>query len=48
MLKVAAEKGVTVKANLFHGLNEVPKMIDLSNSGKMAGKAVCIIDEKQL
>jgi alcohol dehydrogenase, propanol-preferring len=32
--------------NVFNGLKEVPKMVDLSHSGKMKGKAVCVVDEK--
>jgi alcohol dehydrogenase, propanol-preferring len=47
MLKVAAENNIKVRTNVFHGLNEVPKLFDLSNSGKMQGKALVIIDNSQ-
>jgi D-arabinose 1-dehydrogenase-like Zn-dependent alcohol dehydrogenase len=40
MLNDAAKHGVKVETNIFNGLNEVPKMIELAHSGKMAGKAV--------
>jgi hypothetical protein len=26
----------------------VPKMVDLSHSGKMKGKAICVVDEKAI
>ncbi|KAF2097629.1 alcohol dehydrogenase [Rhizodiscina lignyota] len=48
MLQVAAKNGVTVKTNLFHGLKEIPKMVELSLSGKMAGKGVVIVDPSQM
>jgi D-arabinose 1-dehydrogenase-like Zn-dependent alcohol dehydrogenase len=40
MLNDAAKHGVKVETNIFNGLDEVPKMIELAHSGKMAGKAV--------
>lgn len=44
MLKDVGNHGIKVETNIFHGLNEVPKMVELSHSGKMKGKAVCIVD----
>ena len=48
MLNLVAEHGIRVEKNVFHGLNEVPKMVELSHSGKMKGKAVCVVDEKAI
>ena len=44
MLDVAGKHGIKVETNAFHGLKEVPKMVELSHSGRMKGKAICIID----
>jgi len=48
MLGVVAKHNIKVETNLFYGLKEVPKMVELSHSGKMKGKAVCVIDEAAL
>jgi alcohol dehydrogenase, propanol-preferring len=48
MLQVVAEHRITVKTNPFNGLKEIPKLIELAHSGKMAGKGICIIDPKQI
>jgi alcohol dehydrogenase, propanol-preferring len=45
MLSSVAGHIITVKANVFHGLSEVPKMVDLARFGKMQGKPVVVIDE---
>lgn len=47
MLELVAEQNITVKTNPFFGLKEIPKMVELARSGKMAGKAVNIIDEEE-
>lgn len=47
MLKVVAEHGISVKTNPFFGLNELPKLLDLVHTGKMAGKGVIIVDEEE-
>ena len=47
MLDLVAEKNITVKSNPFVGLNELPKLIDLAHSGKMAGKGILIVDAKE-
>jgi alcohol dehydrogenase, propanol-preferring len=44
MLNDAEKHNVKVETNLFYGLEEVPKMVELAHSGKMSGKAVCIVD----
>lgn len=46
MLNMVALHGIPVQKNVFHGLSEVPKMVKLSHSGSMVGKAVCVIDEE--
>lgn len=46
MLNDAAAHNVQVKTNIFHGLQEVPKMVELAHSGKMKGKAVCVVDSE--
>lgn len=38
---------IKVKTNLFYGLEEVPKMVELAHSGKMRGKAVCVVDQAE-
>lgn len=46
MLDLVARNKIRVETNVFHGLHEVQKMVDLSHSGKMKGKAVCVVDEE--
>lgn len=48
MLNLVAEHKLQVKTNVFHGLNEVPKMVDLAHSGRMQGKAVVVVDEDSI
>ncbi|KAK4936776.1 hypothetical protein LTR10_022433 [Elasticomyces elasticus] len=48
MLEDVAKYNIKVETNLFYGLEEVPKMVDLAHSGKMKGKAVCVVDEEAL
>ena len=48
MLYDVAKHNIKVKTNLFYGLKEVPKMVELSHSGKMKGKAVCVVDKALL
>lgn len=45
MLNEVAKHNIQVETNLFYGLDKVPKMVELSHSGKMKGKAVCVVDE---
>lgn len=46
MLRTVAEYGIWVNKNIFHGLNEIPNLLDLVHSGKMAGKGVIVVDEE--
>lgn len=48
MLDLVAEHNITVKTNLFFGLEEIPKLIEFAHSGKMAGKGVVIVDEDEI
>lgn len=48
MLDVVAEHKVSVKTNTFQGLNELPKLIELAESGAMMGKGIIIMDEEQI
>lgn len=45
MLQTVAAHGIWVTKNVFHGLQELPKLLDLVRSGKMAGKGVIVVDE---
>jgi hypothetical protein len=45
-LNLVAENKIQVETNIFHGLNYVPRMADLSYSSKTKGKAICVVDEK--
>ncbi|KAL2436961.1 Alcohol dehydrogenase 1 [Exophiala dermatitidis] len=47
MLDDVARYGIKVETNLFYGLEEVPKMVELAHSGKMKGKAVCVVDRAE-
>ena len=48
MLNLVAENKIQVETNVFHGLKEVLRMVDLSHFGKMKGKAICVVDEKAI
>lgn len=48
MLDFVAEHNITVKTNPFFGLEEIPKLVELAHSGKMAGKGVVVVDEEEI
>ena len=48
MLEMVAEHNIAVKTNPFLGLHELPKLLELAHSGKMAGKGVVILDEDEI
>ncbi|KAL8725186.1 MAG: hypothetical protein Q9166_007516 [cf. Caloplaca sp. 2 TL-2023] len=48
MLEFVAENNITVKTNPFFGLREIPHLVELAHSGKMAGKGVVIVDEDEI
>jgi propanol-preferring alcohol dehydrogenase len=45
MLDVVAKHGIKAETQVFHGLEKVPEMLELSRNGKLKGKAVCVVDE---
>ena len=47
MLEMVADRGIKVKTNPFFGLREIPKLLDLVHTGKMAGKGICIVSEDE-
>lgn len=44
MLQVVADHNIQAETQVFHGLEEVPKMVELSRAGNLKGKAICIVD----
>lgn len=48
MLDVVAEHKISVSKNVFHGLNEIPKLLELAHGGKMSGKGMIIVDPEQI
>ena len=48
MLQMVADHHIVVKTNPFFGLGEIPKLVELAESGTMAGKGVVIIDEEEV
>ena len=48
MLDFVAEHKITVKTNPFYGLREIPRLVELAHSGKMAGKGFVIVDEDEI
>ncbi|KAJ4301132.1 hypothetical protein N0V90_003222 [Kalmusia sp. IMI 367209] len=48
MLQLVAEHGISVNANVFKGLREMEKLIELAESGKMKGKGIIIMDQGQV
>jgi alcohol dehydrogenase, propanol-preferring len=48
MVGDVAKYGIHVKTNVFHGLENVQELVDFVKEGKMTGKAVVVIDPKQL
>lgn len=47
MLNDASKYNIQVETNVFYGLEQVPKMVELAHSGKMSGKAVCVVDQEE-
>ena len=48
MLDCIVEHGITVEANIFDGLDEIEKLLELVHGGKIKGKAVIIVDPEQI
>lgn len=48
MMKTIAKHGVTVTTVPFEGLDKIGELTELVHSGKLAGKALIVIDPQQL
>jgi propanol-preferring alcohol dehydrogenase len=48
MLAFVAEHGINVETNVFHGLGEVEKVVELAEGGKMSGKGIVVVDKEQI
>ncbi|KAK5109743.1 hypothetical protein LTR62_006583 [Meristemomyces frigidus] len=48
MMQAIAEHGVTAKTVPFQGLDKIFDLVDMVHSGKVSGKAVIIVDGKQI
>jgi propanol-preferring alcohol dehydrogenase len=48
MLEVVSKHNIKVKTNVFNGIKEIPKAVELAHSGKMQGKPVVIIDQEAI
>lgn len=48
MLETVAEHRITVNTNAFNGLDEIEKLLELAESGKMKGKGIIIMDAEQI
>ena len=48
MLDIVASHNVSVTTNPFDGLKQLPKLVELAESGKMMGKGVIVVDQSQI
>lgn len=48
MLDCIAKNGITVKTVPFQGLDKIEELVELVHSGKIQGKAVIVVDPKQV
>lgn len=48
MLDVVAEHKISVSTNPFNGIKNLPELVELAHSGRMSGKGIIIVDEKQI
>ncbi|KAF3759907.1 NAD(P)-binding protein [Cryphonectria parasitica EP155] len=48
MVHFIAENGVSVKTNVFDGLDKIETLLEKVHSGKMQGKAVIVVDQDQI
>ncbi len=46
MLEVIAKHGIRVRTNVFHGLKQVPDLVEALRNGKIQGKGIVIVDEE--
>jgi propanol-preferring alcohol dehydrogenase len=45
MLQLVVKHDIKVESNIFHGIREIPKVVDMLSKGQYRGKGVIIIDE---
>jgi propanol-preferring alcohol dehydrogenase len=48
MLDVVVKHDIKVKSNIFYGLQEIPKVVELLRQGRYQGKGVIVVDKKLL
>jgi len=48
MLDLVTEHNISVKTNPFYGLEKLPELIVLVESGKLKGKGIVIVDEEAI
>ncbi|EXJ65475.1 hypothetical protein A1O7_01816 [Cladophialophora yegresii CBS 114405] len=46
MLNDVSTFGIHIEKNLVYGLEQVPDLVKLAHSGKMKGKAICVVDKE--
>jgi propanol-preferring alcohol dehydrogenase len=46
MLQLVVKHEINVESNVFHGIREIPKVVDMLSKGQYKGKGVIIIDEE--
>jgi propanol-preferring alcohol dehydrogenase len=46
MLDTVVKHNIKVKSNVFHGIHEIPKVVELLRHGKYQGKGIIVIDEE--
>lgn len=45
MLDIVVKHNIKVNITIFHGIDEIPKAVDMLRHGKYQGKGVIVIDE---
>jgi propanol-preferring alcohol dehydrogenase len=47
MLQLVVKHNIKVHSNIFHGIHEIPKVVDMLSKGQYRGKGVIVIDEEE-
>ncbi len=45
-MDTVVKHNIKVKMNVFHGIREIPKVVEMLRKGQYQGKGVIVIDEK--
>jgi propanol-preferring alcohol dehydrogenase len=45
MLQLVVKHNIKVESNIFHGIREIPTVVDMLSKGQYRGKGVIVIDE---